>query len=54
MKYALFEELKKSIKQGGKILRGKKLASREFNLDNSVPNHIDKIIGMRKTFIKDK
>ena len=31
----MFQELMKSIKQGGKILRGKRKASREYVIANS-------------------
>ena len=34
MKNDLFDELVVSIKEGGKILRGEKNASREFNFEN--------------------
>ncbi len=37
MKEELFEELLKSVEEGGKILKGKKKASREFNFDNPDP-----------------
>ncbi len=46
MKDELFEELKKSIKQGGQILKGKKKASREFSFDNPDPKQIRERLGL--------
>ncbi len=46
MKDELFEELKKSIKQGGEILKGKKKASREFNFNNPNPKQIRERLGL--------
>ncbi len=46
MKDELFEELKKSIKQGGEILKGKKKASREFNFNNPDPKQIRERLGL--------
>jgi len=40
MKNELFIELEKSIKEGGKILKGKRKASRLFDFDNSDPKMI--------------
>jgi len=37
MKNELFHELQTSIKEGGKILKGKRKPSREFNIDD--PDH---------------
>ena len=42
MKDELFYELQTSIKEGGKILRGKKKASREYDFENSNPKVIRK------------
>jgi putative transcriptional regulator len=46
MKDELFEELKESIKQGGKILQGKKKPSREFNFENPDPKQIRERLGL--------
>ena len=46
MKDELFEELTESIKQGGKILRGKKKPSREFNFENPDPKQIRERLGL--------
>ncbi|MDZ7623798.1 MAG: NadS family protein [Ignavibacteriaceae bacterium] len=46
MKDKLFEELKKSIEQGGKILKGKNKPSREFNFDNPDPKKIREKLGL--------
>jgi hypothetical protein len=40
MRDELFEELKASIKQGGKILMGKRKPGREFNFENPDPKQI--------------
>jgi len=46
MRDELFDELQKSIKEGGKILKGKKKASREFMLINPDPKEIRKQLGL--------
>jgi putative transcriptional regulator len=46
MRDRLFEELKKSIEQGGKILKGKRKPSREFNFDNPDPKKIREKLGL--------
>ena len=46
MKDKLFEELKRSVEQGGKILRGKRKPSREFNFDNPDPKLIRESLGL--------
>jgi len=46
MRDELFEELKASIKQGGKILKGKKKPSREFNFENPDPKKIRERLGL--------
>ncbi|MDP1817943.1 MAG: helix-turn-helix domain-containing protein [Leadbetterella sp.] len=46
MKNELFIELQNSIKEGGKILRGKKKASREFNFENPNPKIIREHLGL--------
>jgi putative transcriptional regulator len=46
MKDELFEELKKSIKQGGQILKGKKKPGRIFNFDNPDPKQIRDKLGL--------
>ncbi len=46
MKDELFKELKKSVKEGGKILRGKKKPSREFLFDNPDPKIIREQLGL--------
>jgi putative transcriptional regulator len=46
MRDKLFEELKKSIEQGGKILKGKRKPSREFNFDNPDPKKIREKLGL--------
>ena len=46
MKEELFEELLKSIEEGGKILKGKKKASREFDFDNPDPKLIREKFGL--------
>jgi putative transcriptional regulator len=42
MRDELFNELLQSVREGGKILRGRKKASREFNFDNPDPRQIKK------------
>jgi len=46
MKNELFYELQTSIKEGGKILRGKKKASREFDFENPNPKVIRENLGL--------
>jgi putative transcriptional regulator len=46
MKDGLFKELEKSVKEGGKILRGKKKPSREFLFDNPDPKIIREQLGL--------
>lgn len=46
MKEELFIELQKSIKEGGKILKGKKKPSREFDFDNPDPKMIREQLGL--------
>jgi putative transcriptional regulator len=46
MKDKLFEELKKSIEEGGKILKGKKKPSREFKFENPDPKQIRERLGL--------
>jgi putative transcriptional regulator len=46
MRDKLFEELKASIKQGGKILKGKNKPSREFDFENPDPKEIRAKLGL--------
>ena len=46
MKDELFYELQTSIKEGGKILRCKKKASREFDFENPNPKMIRENLGL--------
>ena len=46
MKKNTFDELLTSIKQGGKILRGKKLPSRTFHLDDPDVSAIRRHLGL--------
>ena len=46
MKDELFYELQKSIKEGGKILKGKKKSSREFSFDEPDPKIIREHLGL--------
>lgn len=46
MKNELFEELKESIKEGGKILKGKKRPRREFNFESPDPKKIRERLGL--------
>lgn len=46
MRDELFEELKESIKQGGKILKGKKKPGREFSFENPDPKQIRERLGL--------
>ncbi len=49
MRDELFRELEKSIKEGGKILRGKKKASRVLDLDNPDPKVIREHLGLSQS-----
>jgi putative transcriptional regulator len=46
MRDKLFEELKKSVEQGGKILKGKRKPGREFNFENPDPKEIRERLGL--------
>ncbi|HVO74578.1 MAG TPA: NadS family protein [Ignavibacteriaceae bacterium] len=46
MRDELFEELKESIKEGGKILKGKKKPGREFSFENPNPKQIRESLGL--------
>jgi putative transcriptional regulator len=46
MKDELFEELKESIKQGGKILNGKRKTGRKFNFESPNPKKIRESLGL--------
>jgi len=46
MKAELFKELEKSIKEGAKILKGKKKPSREFSFENPDPKIIRERLGL--------
>jgi putative transcriptional regulator len=46
MKDELFKELEKSIKEGAKILKGKKKPSREFSFENPDPKIIREQLGL--------
>ncbi|MBZ0178955.1 MAG: helix-turn-helix domain-containing protein [Melioribacteraceae bacterium] len=46
MKNELFEELKASIEEGGKILKGKKKPSRVFSYENPDPKQIRERLGL--------
>jgi len=46
MRDKLFEELKQSIEQGGKILKRKRKPGREFNFDNPDPKEIRERLGL--------
>ncbi|MCL5030820.1 MAG: helix-turn-helix domain-containing protein [Bacteroidetes bacterium] len=46
MRDELFEELKESIKEGGKILRGKRKPNREFNFESPDPKQIRERLGL--------
>lgn len=49
MKDELFYELQKSIEEGGKILKGKKKPSREYNFDNPDPKLIREQLGLSQS-----
>ncbi len=49
MKDELFYELQKSIKEGGKILKGKKKPSRKFSFDDPDPKMIRKQLGLSQS-----
>jgi putative transcriptional regulator len=46
MRDELFKELQDSIKEGGKILKGKKKPGREFNFNNPDPKQIRENLGL--------
>ncbi len=46
MKKELFDELKESVEQGGKILRGKAKPSRTFSIENPDVPEIRKHLGL--------
>lgn len=46
MRDELFNELQKNIREGGKILKGKKKPSREFNFDNPDAKLIREHLGL--------
>ena len=46
MKNELFEELKKSVQQGGRILKGIRKPGREFSFDNPDPKQIRESLGL--------
>ena len=46
MRDELFEELKESIKEGGKILKGKRKPNREFNFESPDPKQIRERLGL--------
>ena len=46
MRDELFKELQNSIKEGGKILKGKKKPAREFNFNNPDPKQIRENLGL--------
>ncbi|HAB52291.1 MAG: transcriptional regulator [Ignavibacteria bacterium RIFOXYB2_FULL_35_12] len=46
MNNKIFDELKTSIKQGGKILKGKNKPSREFDFENPDPKQIREGLGL--------
>lgn len=49
MKDELFDELQKSIKEGGRILKGKSKASREFVFNNPDPKIIREKLGLSQS-----
>jgi len=49
MRDELFNELKKSIKEGGEILKGKKKPSREFDFNNPDPKLIREELGLSQS-----
>jgi putative transcriptional regulator len=49
MKNELFDELRESIKQGGKILKGKNEPSREFDFENPDPKQIRERLGLSQS-----
>jgi putative transcriptional regulator len=49
MKDELFYELQKSIKEGGKILKGKKKPSRKFSFDDPNPKMIREQLGLSQS-----
>ena len=49
MKDELFNELQKSIKEGGRILKGKRRANRVFDFDSPDPRVIREILGLSQS-----
>ncbi len=49
MKEELFNELQKSIKEGGRILKGKSKARRVFDFNNPDPRVIREILGLSQS-----
>ncbi len=49
MKDELFDELQKSIKEGGRILKGKSKARREFVFNNPDPKIIREKLGLSQS-----
>lgn len=49
MRDDLFKELEKSIKEGGRILKGKKKPNRQFDFDNPDPVSIRKNLGLSQS-----
>lgn len=45
----LFNELQKSIKEGGRILKGKAKATREFNFEQPDPKKIRENLGLSQS-----
>ncbi len=49
MKEELFDELERSVKEGGKILKGKRKANRVFDFNNPDPRVIREILGLSQS-----
>ncbi|MDR3627454.1 MAG: NadS family protein [Ignavibacteriaceae bacterium] len=49
MRDELFKELQNSIKEGGRILKGKKKPDREFNFTNPDPKQIRENLGLSQS-----
>lgn len=49
MRDELFKELQDSIKEGGKILKGKKKPGREFSFNNPDPKQIRENLGLSQS-----
>jgi len=49
MKDKLFDELERSVKEGGKILKGKRKASRVFDFNNPDPRIISEKLGLSQS-----